>query len=71
MKTTRANGYSGIWFTLGQYLGDEFGDKYSGGLGTYTAKHRPIAIHSAESNKTAWTSTRTAITPHCDNDTAK
>lgn len=43
-------GYQAIWFELGQK--SEFGDKYSGGLGTYTAKHRPIAIHSAEAQKT-------------------
>ena len=47
---SRVNGYQGIWFTLGQM--GEFGDKYSGGLGTYTAKHRPVAIHAPEVNKT-------------------
>ncbi len=42
------DGYRGIWFTLGQYSDApyakrfwDFGDKYSGGLGTYTAKHVP------------------------------
>lgn len=30
----------------------EYGDKYSGGLGTYTAKHRPIAIYAEAVNKT-------------------
>ena len=34
-------GYRGIWFTLGQF--SEYGDKYSGGLGTYTMKHIPMA----------------------------
>ena len=43
-------GYQGIWFPLGQV--SEYGDKYSGGLGTYTAKHRPTAIYSPEANKT-------------------
>ena len=43
-------GYKGIWFTLGQF--SEYGDKYSGGLGTYTANHIPIAIYSPEVNKT-------------------
>lgn len=43
-------GYQGIWFTLGQQ--GEFGDKYSGGLGTYTAKHKPIAFYSEKANKT-------------------
>jgi len=45
-----SDGYRGIWFTLGQF--SEYGDKYSGGLGTYTANHIPIAIHAAAVNKT-------------------
>jgi len=44
------DGYRGIWFTLGQV--SEYGDKYSGGLGTYTAKHVPLAAYSAEAEKT-------------------
>lgn len=43
-------GYKGIWFTLGQKT--PHGDKYSGGLGTYTANHVPIAIYAPEVNKT-------------------
>lgn len=43
-------GYQGIWFTLGQF--SEFGDKYSGGLGTYTANHVPLAIYAPEVDKT-------------------
>ena len=46
----KADGYHGIWFTLGQR--SEHGDKYSGGLGTYTANHVPIAIYAPEANKT-------------------
>lgn len=46
----RENGYKGIWFELGQK--SAYGDKYSGGLGTYTAKHRPLAIYDSTSNKT-------------------
>lgn len=46
----KADGYNGIWFTLGQLT--KHGDKYSGGLGTYTAKHVPLAIYSAVANKT-------------------
>ncbi|MGD9126968.1 MAG: hypothetical protein PVH19_06280, partial [Planctomycetia bacterium] len=59
------DGYRGIWFTLGQYYSSEYkkpgrkyrgywkyGDKYSGGLGTYTAKHVPIAIYAPEVKKT-------------------
>jgi hypothetical protein len=43
-------GYKGIWFTLGQF--SQYGDKYSGGLGTYTSSHIPIAVYSPEVNKT-------------------
>lgn len=64
----RIDGYRGIWFTLGQFYGpgtgDEiyskasrepvfpYGDKYSGGLGTYTAKHTPLAINCQAVDKT-------------------
>ena len=67
-ETRRIAGYKGIWFTLGQFYGkgsgDEayakvsrepvfpYGDKYSGGLGTYTAKHTPLAIYCPEVEKT-------------------
>ena len=44
------DGYRGIWFTLGQF--SEYGDKYSGGLGTYTAKHIPMAVYSKGVDKT-------------------
>ncbi|MEZ5044014.1 MAG: BNR-4 repeat-containing protein [Saprospiraceae bacterium] len=44
------DGYRGIWFTLGQFY--EYGDKYSGGLGTYTAKHAPLAIYAPAVDKT-------------------
>ncbi len=44
------DGYRGIWFTLGQMY--EYGDKYSGGLGTYTAKHIPLAIFAPVVQKT-------------------
>lgn len=44
------DGYRGIWFTLGQF--SEYGDKYSGGLGTYTANHVPIAVYAPEAEKT-------------------
>jgi hypothetical protein len=47
---TRIDGYRGIWFTLGQF--SEFGDKYSGGLGTYTANHVPIAVYAPKVDKT-------------------
>jgi len=46
----RAEGYRGIWFTLGQK--SEYGDKYSGGLGTYTANHNPLAVYAPAVGKT-------------------
>ncbi len=49
-QNIRANGYKGIWFTLGQF--SAYGDKYSGGLGTYTSSHMPVAVYSKESDKT-------------------
>ena len=64
----RMDGYKGIWFTLGQFYGKgsagqpygkasrepvfPYGDKYSGGLGTYTAKHVPLAIYCPQVDKT-------------------
>ncbi|MEX2234583.1 MAG: BNR-4 repeat-containing protein [Cyclobacteriaceae bacterium] len=44
------DGYKGIWFTLNQF--SKYGDKYSGGLGTYTAHHIPMAIYAPAINKT-------------------
>ena len=44
------DGYRGIWFTLGQF--STYGDKYSGGLGTYTANHVPTAIYCKKVRKT-------------------
>ncbi len=64
----RIDGYKGIWFTLGQFYGEgdngqlysevsktprfPYGDKYSGGLGTYTAKHTPLAIYCPQVDRT-------------------
>ena len=48
--TRQEDGYRGIWFTLGQF--SEHGDKYSGGLGTYTANHIPLAVYAEKVNKT-------------------
>lgn len=50
LDNQKINGYKSIWFTLGQF--SEYGDKYSGGLGTYTAKHIPLAIYAPEADKT-------------------
>lgn len=47
MDGQRVDGYRGIWFTIGQARSD-YGDKYSGGLGTYTMKHIPMAVYSKE-----------------------
>ena len=44
------DGYRGIWFTLGQPK--KYGDKYSGGLASYTMKHIPMAVYAPEVNKT-------------------
>jgi hypothetical protein len=49
-KSVVHDGYRGIWFELGAQF--EFGDKYSGGLGTYTSNHLPMAQYVAEVNKT-------------------
>lgn len=46
----KVDGYKGIWFALGQR--SEYGDKYSGGLGTYTAKHIPLSVYAPKVNKT-------------------
>ncbi|MDA1263477.1 MAG: BNR-4 repeat-containing protein [Planctomycetota bacterium] len=46
-----ADGYRGIWYA-NQPSGDEYAFKYSGGLGTYCAKHRPFAIHRPEVDRT-------------------
>ena len=50
LENTAIDGYRGIWFELNQKF--PYGDKYSGGLGTYTAKHMPMAIYSQEVDKT-------------------
>ncbi len=50
LNNTKVDGYRGIWFTLGQE--SEYGFKYSGGLGTYTVKHIPMAIYAPEAEKT-------------------
>ncbi len=52
-QNSKADGYKGIWFTLGQF--SKYGDKYSGGLGTYTANHIPMAIYAPEVKKTFFT----------------
>jgi len=47
----QAAGYRGIWY-MNQPSHDPYVYKYSGGLGTYCAKHRPFAIYAPEVNRT-------------------
>jgi len=45
------DGYRGIWY-MNQPSGDEYVYKYSGGLGTYCAKHKPFAVYCDKVKKT-------------------
>jgi len=45
------DGYRGIWY-FNTLVPEPYNYKYSGGLGTYCAKHRPFAVYSAKSDKT-------------------
>ncbi len=45
------DGYRGIWY-MNQPLESIYKYKYSGGLGTYCAKHKPFAIYSEKAGKT-------------------
>ncbi|HEX42286.1 MAG TPA: hypothetical protein ENN81_09535 [Phycisphaerales bacterium] len=47
----RDDGYRGIWY-MNQPSGDEYVYKYSGGLGTYCAKHQPFAVYRPQADKT-------------------
>ena len=47
----KADGYRGVWYQNGK-LNNEFGFKYSGGLGTYCAKHKPLAVYCPTVQKT-------------------
>lgn len=49
-QNPKTDGYKGIWYSLNQF--SEYGDKYSGGLGTYTSSHLPVAVYSAKVDKT-------------------
>lgn len=48
---SKADGFRGIWYMI-QPTGDEYAFKYSGGLGTYPANHRPFAVYVEKVNKT-------------------
>lgn len=45
------DGYRGIWY-FNQKSNDQYVYKYSGGLGTYCAKHQPFAVYAPQVNKT-------------------
>lgn len=44
------DGYRGAWYDLGQ--ASDYGSKYSGGLGTYTMKHIPMAVYAPAVDRT-------------------
>ena len=50
-QTPVVEGYRGIWFSIGQ-AASEYGPKYSGGLGTYTMKHIPMAVYAPAVGRT-------------------
>ena len=50
LNNTKVDGFRPIWFDLGQK--SEYGSKYNGAFGTYTMKHRPLAIYSPVVDKT-------------------
>lgn len=54
LLNTKDNGYRGIWY-FNQPSGDEYVYKYSGGLGTYCAKHIPFSWYAPEVDKTFFT----------------
>jgi hypothetical protein len=47
------HGYRGIWYTLGSRGAGDV--KYSGGLGTYTSSHTPMAVYAAAAQRTFFT----------------
>ncbi len=51
IENRQLDGYRGIWYS-NERQNDEYVYKYSGGLGTYCAKHRPFAVYRPEVNKT-------------------
>lgn len=51
LLNTKVDGFRGIWY-YNQPSGDEYVYKYSGGLGTYCAKHIPFAWYAPETNRT-------------------
>ncbi len=47
----RMDGYQGIWWGQ-EPTRDAYSYKYSGGLGTYTADHVPMAVYAKKANRT-------------------
>lgn len=67
----KGDGYLGLWYMNGK-LDSEYQFKYSGGLGTYCAKHNPFAVYSEEAQKTFFCFGGTTEGAHLRNDlTAK
>ncbi len=58
VDTPQADGFRCIWYQLRQHY--EYGSKYSGGLGTYTANHVPMAHYVEAVNRTYGSPTRKA-----------
>lgn len=51
IRNEKYSGFRSIWY-FNQPSNDEYVYKYSGGLGTYCAKHIPLAWHAREVDKT-------------------
>ena len=51
LPITRDDGYRGVWYCCHRQ-DDQYVYKYSGGLGTYCAKHIPFACYAKKVNKT-------------------
>jgi len=51
ISSEKATGYRGIWY-YNQKVGPPYIYKYSGGLGTYCAKHIPLAVYAPEVDRT-------------------
>lgn len=49
-QNQKAPGYMGLWSR--SELSPDYGYKYSGGLGTFSSQHRPMAIYSKIADKT-------------------
>jgi len=51
LLNAKDSGFRSIWY-FNQASGDQYGYKYSGGLGTYPANHYPFSVYRPEVNKT-------------------